>query len=447
MTRAALQHVPQSSGKAPTAATSLRIGPAHDSLEQEAEQAAERVTSREHKQVAWSLSRVGLGTGEGPVQRQCSCGASSSSGGECEECKKKTLQRRASGGGVSAAAPPIVHEVLRSPGQPLEAKTRAFMEPRFGQDFSKVRIHTGSRAAESALAVQARAYTVGKDIVFGAAQYAPGTAPGNKLLAHELTHVVQQGGMQTNSSSALRVGRPDSLPEQQAEQLGVEVLNGSKSKAKASTVRIQPVLQRQPTGNLQGLDWRELARRQVPWQQWTLQQKEGAEADYHAELRKLKTPADMIDFLTPPYQNEVKRLLAPYGKDMGAFAQMKTGTSLDLSASFVSTLRYTSPAGKPVTLSATVALPSSANPNPPTGEVMFEVFKQSVGQVDLTRVQSTGTCVTTQNSVLGPSVNCTAKATYVTIPLSKGQYQVKATYQPLNTGARSSYTEVFLDVK
>jgi hypothetical protein len=81
----------------------------------------------------------------------------------------------------------------RGAGQPLPQSERAFFEPRFGYDFSQVRIHTDGPEAESARAVNARAYTVGRDVVFGAGEYAPETAAGKKLLAHELTHVVQQG--------------------------------------------------------------------------------------------------------------------------------------------------------------------------------------------------------------------------------------------------------------
>ena len=77
-------------------------------------------------------------------------------------------------------------------GQPLDPATRAFMEPRFGHDFSQVRVHTDERAAESARAVNALAYTVGHQIVFGAGHYTPETARSKKLLAHELAHVVQQ---------------------------------------------------------------------------------------------------------------------------------------------------------------------------------------------------------------------------------------------------------------
>lgn len=88
------------------------------------------------------------------------------------------------------AEPPI--NALRGRGQPLGAATRAFFEPRLGYDFSRVRIHADGRAAAAARAVKARAFTLGRDIAFGAGQYGPGTSAGRWLLAHELTHVVQQ---------------------------------------------------------------------------------------------------------------------------------------------------------------------------------------------------------------------------------------------------------------
>src|SRR5437870_4603658 len=119
----------------------------------------------------------------GTLQRKCACGGSAGVAGECDDCSGKHLSLQRStrnpkpetrnselGTQNSAGVPPIVHEVLRSPGQPLDAVTRALMEPRFGHDFSRVRVHTGARAAESASAVNALAYTVGRDVVFGAAQ-------------------------------------------------------------------------------------------------------------------------------------------------------------------------------------------------------------------------------------------------------------------------------------
>ena len=156
------------------------IGPPGHSGEQEAARVAEPVArlpeSRTH------------------VQRKCACGGLAGPDGECAACRaRRVALRRAAAGPAAAAAPPIVHDVLRSPGRPLDAATRAFMEPRFGHDFSRVRVHTDARAAESARAVDALAYTVGHNVVFGAGQYAPGTATGRRLLAHELAHVAQQG--------------------------------------------------------------------------------------------------------------------------------------------------------------------------------------------------------------------------------------------------------------
>jgi hypothetical protein len=226
------------------------------------------------------------------LQRKCACGGTPGLDGECAECRKKqmTLQRSAANRAEPETVPPIVHEVLRSPGQPLEPATHAFMEPRFGHDFSQVRIHShgaevmqrkltigasndpleqeadrvadqilaapahaavsgapphiqrytgqatgqadsapasvgrvlaspgrpldpalkqdmgqrfghdffrvrvhsGTVAEQSARDVNANAYTSGYDIVFGAGRFAPGTVEGRRLLAHELTHVVQQ---------------------------------------------------------------------------------------------------------------------------------------------------------------------------------------------------------------------------------------------------------------
>jgi uncharacterized protein DUF4157/annexin-like protein len=107
---------------------------------------------------------------------------------------------------ASVPAPPSVNEVLLSPGQPFDVTTRAHMEPRLGHDFGSVRIHTDSRAVESARTVNARAYTVGRDVVFAAGQYAPTSSAGQELIAHELAHVVQQGASSTRG--AIDAGAP-----------------------------------------------------------------------------------------------------------------------------------------------------------------------------------------------------------------------------------------------
>jgi hypothetical protein len=116
--------------------------------------------------------------------------------------------QRLSSPAASAKEPLLsVYEVLRAPGQPLDASVRAFMEPRFGYDFSHVRVHVDTAAAESARSVNARAYTVGSHVAFGAGQYAPEKESGRKLLMHELTHTIQQSAIYQDAS-----GQPATLP-------------------------------------------------------------------------------------------------------------------------------------------------------------------------------------------------------------------------------------------
>jgi hypothetical protein len=158
------------------------------------------------------------------LQRKCACGGSPALSGECEECRNKrlTLQRRTTNPAEPFTVPPLVHEVLRSPGQPLDPATRAFMEPRFGHDFSRVRLHTDAQAVESARAVHALAYTVGHDVVFGAGQHVPGTTQGKRLLAHELAHVAQQssGGSQVGIQ---RLAHGEDRYEREAEAIAAQV--------------------------------------------------------------------------------------------------------------------------------------------------------------------------------------------------------------------------------
>ena len=179
------------------------------------------------------------------MQRACACGQHTAAGGECEECKKKregTLQRAAIDRDQVREVPPVVHEVLQSPGQPLDAATRAFMEPRFGQDFSSVRVHTSGQAAESAQAVNALAYTVGQNVVFGTGQYAPHTESGSRLIAHELTHVVQQGEHLAGPPQALALfSQTHDTSEQEARTAADQMLAGL-------DVRVQ----QQPSAQIQG---------------------------------------------------------------------------------------------------------------------------------------------------------------------------------------------------
>jgi hypothetical protein len=126
---------------------------------------------------------------------------------------QRTLGNRAlrrimrSGGDVPDVPADVDAYLARNPaGQPLGASARAYFEPRFGRDLSAVHLHTDAEAADSASALDARAYTVGRHVFFGASQYAPDTTDGRKLLAHELTHVVQQGA-RSSPPSAARVSR------------------------------------------------------------------------------------------------------------------------------------------------------------------------------------------------------------------------------------------------
>lgn len=197
------------------------------------------------------------------LQRKCACGRPVVAGGECAECRKKrlSLQRRAVNQSRPGVAPPIVHEVLRSPGRPLDPATRTFMESHFQREFSRVqvkssalqasensllmnqpgdkfereaeqmanyvsrktdiepfanqkevdfnsvRIHTDPKAAASARFANAHAYTVGNNIIFGATKYAPETTKGRSLIAHELTHVVQQGAAELTTNGPRIVQR------------------------------------------------------------------------------------------------------------------------------------------------------------------------------------------------------------------------------------------------
>lgn len=185
----------------------------------------------------------------GILQRKCDCGNHAISG-KCDSCAKKkgSLQRKSSSAFESSAVPSIVHEVLRSAGQPLDPATRNFMEPRFGHDFSRVRVHTDGRAAESALAVNALAYTVGHDVVLGDGLYRPETTAGRSTLAHELTHVVQQSGATSTADAPLEIGPAGDAFEQDADAAAYQVARGAPVRAQrmmtsSSIRRLQRQLQ------------------------------------------------------------------------------------------------------------------------------------------------------------------------------------------------------------
>ena len=170
----------------------LIVSAPDDAFEREAERVADLVMRMPAPSAvtAEGLSRLPRGS----VARACGCHGSGHPCTECAEEEELRVHRAPAGGAIADTAGKVVADVLRSPGQPLDRPTCAFMEPRFGHDFGRVRIHTDGRAAATADAVGALAYTVGPHIVFSAAGYEPASPAGRKLLAHELTHVVQQDG-------------------------------------------------------------------------------------------------------------------------------------------------------------------------------------------------------------------------------------------------------------
>jgi Domain of unknown function (DUF4157) len=189
----------------------LTVGRSDDPLERQADQVAERVM-RMPEPSAWG----------GMVQRKCAACADE------DRLQRKSLDTQV----ADIAAPPIVNDVLRSPGRPIDPRTRSVLEPRFGRDFGNVRVHTEGLASQSAEALMARAYTVGRDIAFRRGEYAPDTIAGRSLLAHELAHVVQQGQarethtwakprIQANAVSG-RVQRDDETPPEQSNTPNLE---------------------------------------------------------------------------------------------------------------------------------------------------------------------------------------------------------------------------------
>jgi hypothetical protein len=175
----------------------------------------------------------------------------------CPECGKKPagLQRLAANHDARPHVPVLVYEVLGSSGQPLEGSVRAFMESRFGHNFSRVRVHADMKANESARAVDALAYTVGNNIVFGSGQYDPQTPAGRRLLAHELAHTLQQDRMP--AADQLEVAPADDPLEQAADEIAARAITarlGSPSEAgrpqtgTAKRVHRQTVPEPQPVG-------------------------------------------------------------------------------------------------------------------------------------------------------------------------------------------------------
>jgi hypothetical protein len=180
---------------APAPQAKLTVGAPNDAFENEADRVADQVMRMPEEEVAATAAPLQLQRmcaeceeekkDEGVVMRMCA---------DCEEEEK--MQAKEEPGKTPEVPEGFAGRfaALHGNGQPLPASERNFFEPRFGRDFANVRLHSGPAASELARSVHARAFTLGDSIVLGSDQYAPGSSGGRQLLAHELTHVVQQGG-------------------------------------------------------------------------------------------------------------------------------------------------------------------------------------------------------------------------------------------------------------
>jgi hypothetical protein len=177
----------------------LTVSEPGDAHEREADHVADAVMRMPANEVA-AKTIVATNSSPPKVQRMCT---------DCDEDRRHKaipqVERKEQGAATAALTAPVAANIqaLRGGGSALPAATRAFFEPRFGADFSNVRVHTAARAEEAAESISAKAFTMGNDIAFGSGQYSPASHEGQKLLAHELTHTVQQG-VATGASSIVQ---------------------------------------------------------------------------------------------------------------------------------------------------------------------------------------------------------------------------------------------------
>jgi hypothetical protein len=202
----------QSSGGAQTRSTAIQakltVSQPGDAHEREADRIAD-VVMRMPVSDETGTDGVRSTAAPGTLQRRCA---------ECENEQTdgaiRLVQKKARAADTPPLTSPLAANIqsLRSGGRALTAETRAFFEPRFGESFDNVRVHTGARAEEAAASIGANAFTVGNDIAFGRGQYAPSSREGRRVLGHELTHTVQQGA--SKADSFITVQRQPKAPKQ-----------------------------------------------------------------------------------------------------------------------------------------------------------------------------------------------------------------------------------------
>jgi hypothetical protein len=255
----------------PALQAKLVVGPADDPLEHEADRVADTVMRMPDPAVA---SPPGGASEQGPPGGASEQGSPGGAGAHglliqraCAACKaddhatvqaKRLKPDEDIAGKLEDTPPPVtagLERQIRSlgGGSPLPGAARAFLEPRFGQDFSHVRVHAGAEGSAAAAAIRARAFTLGPNIVFAAGQYAPDSGAGRHLLAHELTHVVQQGAMPPGRVQRdLATPPPAVAPAAQTDltpaQIALALRNNRVFYDETRTRHIQDLVGTQPTG-------------------------------------------------------------------------------------------------------------------------------------------------------------------------------------------------------
>lgn len=221
-----------------------------DPLEMLADRVADQVVSEPAAAVGPAPPPAGEPASETVVQRDAlpEAGATHSNSMPDTPGPPAAVRSPRAGGGPSPHGA-LASELLSGldAGSPMPRDVRRFMEDRFGRSFANVRVHTGERAAEAARSVAAKAFTIGSEIVFGAGRWAPETYEGKRLLAHELTHVVQQGA-DTGAPA------PESVTEMDADRAGHDVAEGRRAdvsvRAAPGTVQRDPLVTREPSSEI-----------------------------------------------------------------------------------------------------------------------------------------------------------------------------------------------------
>ena len=244
LTKAPVTKAPALRTTPPLVQAKLKLGAANDRFEREADSAASTVTSGVPFSIPPTITPIGggltqracsackLGDEEtrGAIQRKCASCAATMGSCECDQEEKeeqgltqRKVDRRARRSANEGTR--VVEEVVSTPGRPLPTAVRQEMEQGFGRDFSRVRIHDSPRAAASAEAIGAHAYTVGNHIAFNQGQFRPDTRSGRFLLAHELAHTVQQTGARPARMD--RVSRPSDRHEAEANRAAQAAVSGA----------------------------------------------------------------------------------------------------------------------------------------------------------------------------------------------------------------------------